>query len=663
MYPSIALSLILVLSAFAGGAYGLTDPVMVPGTTPEGEAKVTPDTGISGKFGTWTVEYTVGPSGIQEGGGIRVQLPDAWHAGPRNSANGLQSTDPAKDHYVRATASRRGVKIQTIVESQSQYVLVKHRKTSLDGRSERYVFVVRVVVADGELKEGDTVSVIYGDRSGGSRGYRASAIRIDNAPILIAVDTQGTERFQLVESTPTITANPASPVEMLFHAPSWGVANKPLRMLIVFVDNDGNPAAEAAEVSLTCTAGEAKFPEKVHLPKGPGYVEFEAVPHSTGILRFAARVQQSGLEARSNPCRVTERKPERQLYWGDLHSHAKFSWDGVGGNPFDYARYVSGLDYYTLTDHALPPTLQGRQGLCRLNWNEYKAEIERHNDPPRFVTLQAYECSFGTPFGHHNVYFRDQPGPMQYPSRTTLPKLWAALEKGSALTIPHHTGKFPKGVQFKPNDDELRRNFEIYSGHGLSEVYNPSHSLAFEQSLFTSDSKSLTEPSFAQDVWAQGLRFSTVASSDDHRARPGQPHYGIAAVRATTLERDSIFQALYDKRTYGTSGAKVLLDFSVNDVPMGQEVSLEGVANLAIGAHGTDRIAVVDLLRCRPPETKFTVIESWKPDHEDFSVVTKDDEYDGAAIYYVRLTQENLIRGKAVMAWSSPIWTRPTNAK
>lgn len=41
---------------------------------------------------------------------------------------------------------------------------------------ERYVFVVRVEVLDGELREGDALSVIYGDTSGGSRGMQAAIV-------------------------------------------------------------------------------------------------------------------------------------------------------------------------------------------------------------------------------------------------------------------------------------------------------------------------------------------------------------------------------------------------------------------------------------------------------------------------------------------------------
>jgi hypothetical protein len=291
-------------------------------------------------------------------------------------------------------------------------------------------------------------------------------------------------------------------------------------------------------------------------------------------------------------------------------------------------------------------------------WDEYTKKTEQHNDPPAFVALHAYECSFGTPYGHHNVYFRGAPGALINPQTSTLPELWKALKAGDALTIPHHTGKFPKDVDYGYHDPELRRNFEIYSGHGLSAAYDPVHPLAFEHSWFTSDAKSLNWPSHAQDVWARGLHLSTVAASDDHRAQPGKPFYGLTAVRTTENSRDAVFQALYDRRTYGTTGAKILLDFTLNGQPMGSILDEANVAEIGLEAVGTDIISTVELLRHQPGEMGFAVIQTWKPYALEFMESFVDEACAPGSVYYMRLRQFNDIGGRAVMAWSSPIWIR-----
>ena len=120
----------------------------------------------------------------------------------------------------------------------------------------------------------------------------------------------------------------------------------------------------------------------------------------------------------------------------------------------------------------------------------------------------------------------------------------------------------------------LRRNFEIYSAHGLSEAYDPSHPLAFEQSEFTNRSTSARTGVSAQDAWMRGLRLSPIAASDDHRS----------------------------------------------------------------------------------PDGGFRVIHDLRPNALDFTWSGRDGGFRDDAIYYLRLRQRSPVRGRDVMAWSSPVW-------
>ena len=161
-------------------------------------------------------------------------------------------------------------------------------------------------------------------------------------------------------------------------------------------------------------------------------------------------------------------------------------------------------------------------------------------------------------------------------------------------------------------------------------------------------------------MWAQGLVLSTIAASDDHRSHPGQPHWGVAAVRAPELTRDAVFDALYARRTYGTTGARILLDFTVNGAPMGSETTADGPPRLRVDAHGTDVIESVQVLRFSKAEGGFSVLFDLQPNALDFSWTGVDGGFLGDALYYVRLRQRGHVRGRAVMAWSSPIWVTRT---
>ena len=618
--------------------------------------RVEPSDGIAGHFGTWTVTYEVGGRGLRTGGALRVQLPDTWHAGERNSANRLQATDPADDHYVSARASRAGVRVVTSVESETENYLVKSFRKGLDGREERYVFVVRATIEAGELVAGDTIDVVYGDRSGGSRGMRAAIVSTTPEPILVAVDPDGSGRFDLIDHDATLVSESGVAAELLVAGPSTLVVGEPAELHIAAVDPYANPVPLREVVNLRVLQGDVDLPSTARFLDGRGYQTVTFTPRREGIVRLEADTRARLLRARSNPMQVFGEAPEARIYWGDLHSHTRHSFDGVGTGVFDYARYVSGLDFHAVTDHSQAAVAGFTRGLGPHVWAEHRAETDAHNAPGEFVTLHAYEASFQAPHGHHNVYFRGTPGPLLAPQRVGLPELWAAMTVGLALTIPHHTGKFPGPLHTLDHDPELRRNFEIYSAHGLSEVFDPDHPLAFEQSDFTNYSTSAPDGLFAQDAWARGLVLSTIAASDDHRSHPGQPHWGLAAVTAPELTRGAVFDALYHRRTYGTTEARILLDFRVNDEAMGGETTTNGVPQLEITAHGTDLIDSVEVLRYSEADGGFQEIYHLHPDALDFTWSATDRGFRDAAIYYVRLRQRDEIRGRAVMAWSSPIW-------
>jgi len=650
--------------------------------TSGGTVTVTPAEGVAGEFGTWTVAYRVGRAGIRQHGGIRVQLPDAWHSGIRNSANRLQSSDPKGENYITARSSRAGVKLRTWVEDEPGETLVKTARHSLDGRFERYVYVIRVWVTEGELREGDTLAVVYGDTDAGSPGMRAGVIRTHPEPLLLAVDSGGAGEFRLHPDRPTLRSHAGAPVELMIWGPATLVAGRQAELGLAAVDANANPAPFDGEVELTVTKGSATLPSKVRFQSESGWMNIPFQPSAPGILRVEAWVVratgmekvmtlpaqgapageaaalQAGARAFSNPMRVHNTEPQTKIYWGELHSHTHYSWDGVGHDNFDYARHISGLDFYAMTDHSNPSEGKYTQGLGPHVWEEYTAKTDRYYEPGKFATLHAYECSLGAPYGHHNVFFRGKPGPLLAEEDVTLPELWASLTAGEALTIPHHTGKMPHPIFWFPHNEEIDRNIEIYSAHGLSEAYDPGGPLSFEHSLFTEPSHSVKGPQYVQDAWMQGLALSTVAASDDHRAHPGQPHYGQTAVAAAGLTREEIFDALYHRRTYGTTGSKILLDFSINGEPMGGSVKASGPPRLEVEAHGTDTIELVEILRYAKSDGAFIAINTLHPDDADFTWSGTDAGYKDDSIYYLRLRQAGVVRGRVAMVWSSPIWVR-----
>ena len=96
-------------------------------------------------------------------------------------------------------------------------------------------------------------------------------------------------------------------------------------------------------------------------------------------------------------------KPDYTIYWGDIHSHCEFSHDGSGRavTAFRYARDVSRLDFYALTDHS--------RSVSPERWRKTMELVKEFHEPGRFVTLPGYEWSATPEVGHNNVYYCEEP--------------------------------------------------------------------------------------------------------------------------------------------------------------------------------------------------------------------------------------------------------------
>ncbi len=667
-------------------------PILLPGVLGSGLVTVSPQSGMVGEFGVWKVTYRAGEGGIRNGGGLRVQLPEFWHAGPAASAFRIQSKNPRGDNFVTAVCSNPAVSLRTVVEKEDDVPDSGARMlkpSTLTGHAGFYVFITRVVVTRGELHDGDTLAVVYGDGSQGGRGARAGLLAGGPEPVTVGVDVEGRGEFRLYAAPPEISLKPQVPVEMLLTARSNDVAGETGVLHLALLDPYQNPATGfSGDVQLSVKSGGARIPSRVHVEAGKGWAEVPVEFTRPGVVRIAAREATRMLNAVSNPVEVLARRPGKPVYWGDLHSHSRRSGiDGLGreADAYSYARHISGLDFYALTDcsgnQEVRTPFAGE--LSAKNWPAYRGLADRYSIDHEFVTLPAFEADFGAPDGHHIVYFRSSAPdlPLVSPDENTLAELWRMLKGDEALTIPVQTLKDPALVDWaNANNPDLRRNFEIYSAHGQQERYDTNHPLAFEQTQFaTTPTAVKAQDPFnmvwgrasagnasskagmsAQRAWEEGYPLSVVAGSDDHRSHPGQPQLGLTAVRAGTLTRQGIFDALRERHTWATTGARIILDFDVNAHPMGSLVT-RGAADpvlLRVRVLGTDILDRVEILRHCDGKPGYQVIHDSSPARDQVEFTMQDRDPAPSALYYLRVRQRHLVRGRVAMAWSSPVWVR-----
>ena len=646
-----------------------------------GTVTISPNHGRAGTWGTWVVTYSAGAKGIATGGGLQVALPERWHQWWRNSARRVQSVDPAAPFYVTAHTDRPGVRLhyEILDASDAEYVKPLRRNVGYPPGS-RYAWTVSVTVTEGELQAGDTINVVYGDMSGGGRGFTPPLWTGSPDRVRAAVDPTGVGAFTLLPdgALPWLNNEPGPPVELLMVLESRSVVGRKMRVRMVALDEFHNPVpAPDTAIYLAVETGAATIPAnpiKLGNASTWGCGELTVTPTEAGVLRLRGTSHDGRLYGLSNPSKVSDSAaesanlPAAGLYWGDIHSHSQYSWDGTGtgDDHFRYARYASLLDIYSATDH------NDRRSMSQEDWQQNVAYTEKWYTPGTFATILGYEASFGAPYGHHNVYFRGGEGALRYHDEENPEEIWQRAERenlaGELLTIPHHTGGFARpggGVKhdWSIHDSRFRTTIEIYSSHGLSEEYAPDHPISMDVSDFTFNGPG--DPgNYTVDAWLAGLKLGTIGSSDNHGAQPGKEGFGTMAVWAPNLTREAVFDAIRNRRTYGSTGSRIYLEFTVNGEPMGGESTVAAGQPVAVRAEalGTGPLRWIHVLRgdLDRPEAGFSIVhQAWFPGSSaplDSSLDWADEAPPARAIYYARVRQRDLVHGRVAQAWSSPVW-------
>lgn len=329
-----------------------------------------------------------------------------------------------------------------------------------------------------------------------------------------------------------------------------------------------------------------------------------------------------------------------QLVWGDLHRHTDISEDGgiIDGSLADAMRYAldaAGLDFIGITDHTR--YLPRRYNLYRI-----QQVSDLFYKPQAFSPLHAYERSQYSPWGHRNVLYRTRdhtPVPAAYDIGDPGVSPWGlfeALRPQKALSIPHTSAWGNKQVSWDYYDPQVERLVEIYQGLRSTYEYLGAPDPADRQ-VYEKDSKN-----FVWDALARGRKLGFIASSD-HRST----HMSFAAVYVKRLDRESLFEALQARRTYAATD-KILLEFSIGDAVMGEEIRASGPIEMAVAITATAPVARIDIIK----NGAFAYTAEPKTRTVKFSY--RDHSFDGKeSYYYVRVIQQD-----KQMAWSSPIWVK-----
>lgn len=344
-----------------------------------------------------------------------------------------------------------------------------------------------------------------------------------------------------------------------------------------------------------------------------------------------------------------------KLYFGDLHEHTDISRCACKFNPeghdlFANLRDIEKLDFCAITDH--------HTSIDGPIWAYNSEQTRNNNDEGRFVTFLAQEWSsnvsgntFG--YGHHNFIFLD-PYLKEFINQSENylkpSDIWDRLASKKFICIPHQLadwngivssggawGNPPKDWNYY--NEKLMPVAEIFQERGSYEYFGCPRQ--------AKDGAPLSR-FYLQDAWKRKIIIGVMASPD-HGGGSGK-----TGVWAKELSRESIFKAIQQRHTFGTTGAKMKLFFASGNAIMGdkvienkQDTSTRLSIPFKVEAEALTDIKEVVIFR------NNKIIYKSEPKQQTLDLNWEDESLLDADFvwYYVRIHTVD-----DELAWSSPIW-------
>ena len=487
-----------------------------------------------------------------------------------------------------------------------------------------------ITVTEGELRRGEGFTVIHTNLH--QCGVLSQAYAQDEIYFLGWEDTDGKGIFNSIPLAQcgkmAVTANQAAKIRLTANQVASEQEN--IRIRVSVTDECWNPQEEYDHpIAVQIQGADGLVSRSVSLSSGEG--EIILPPMKQGLYTITASGE--GLQPSRLSLYVTE-QPEQRLYFGQIHGHSAIS-DGTFSmeDYFRFGRDNARLDFCALSDHDWELIEHAR------NRENHRLDAlirvcDQFNQDDQYAAIIGYEWMGQG--GHMNVYFRSNQNCEILPGNTTLlyegqlyPTQASLLEglagRDDVLVIPH----LSHGFFWDAYSPEQQTAVEIYSMWGYSDECGATAPQA---------------PGFS-DILNSGKQFSFLSGADSHHGMPGQTGYhskyfmlsyreGLSGVLAPRLTREDIFDGIKARRTYATTGERILLLVS-------SDIREESIAlNLVVG--GTDEVcAIVLYANGKPIQTIFPhaingiypiQIERTHLEHENYYI--KVVQRDGEMAYY-----------------------------
>ncbi|MHC4323456.1 MAG: CehA/McbA family metallohydrolase [Planctomycetota bacterium] len=299
-----------------------------------------------------------------------------------------------------------------------------------------------------------------------------------------------------------------------------------------------------------------------------------------------------------------------KIYFSDLHSHTGYS-DGtiLPMVAHDYARRISKLDIFVLTDHL--------EQVDDTEWLDMREAAWDACEDGKFVAIPGLEWT--KRIGHMNIY---DPKIRRWPF--DLAGFYkAAVEAGVTCKFNH------------PGNGE-----KVFNGLAYSEIGDKAVQLM--------EVRRQEEESAYIRALKLGWHIAPDGSDDTHGPNWGS-RYAWSGILMPGLSKRNLLDALKNRRCYSTLDRNCKLRFKVNEATMGQIIP-KTAENVKVIVAVDDPDAGDLITRIEIFEDGF-VVQTDEPKSNSRRWRTTFKPKAGRHYYFVKITQKD-----GNLLWSAPVW-------
>ena len=616
-----------------------------------------PNTALAGEVNTWKFIYTTAtalPKGTvlkfdlaSKGRSIDWQTPETNLKSSSNLIYGLMPNGkmiPAKE-----------IEIQDSFVPSFEFVLPQEIPLGAN-----------FTICLGALKEKDSAK----------KGNMAQLTIQRRRPFLLYIDPTGKRNYQEPEVFSfDIKGNTLHTVRVL--APSLTSKNRRFDVVLRFEDEYGNLTNNAPENTLIELSHEnlrENLKWKLFVPE-TGFITLPNLYfNEPGVYTIELKNMQTKEVYRSSPIKCCA-SDEKTLFWGLLHGESeRFDSTESIESCLRHFRDEKSLNFYATS------SFENAEETPNEIWKVISQNVEEFDEEERFGVLLGFQWQ-GEPRreGVRQILYAKGEKPIMRKKdvrSSSLKKIYKLFSPKEILSIPSFTMGKGYEYDFEDFNPDFERVVEIYNAWGSSERTAKQGNLRPIQAMRKNGVFETQEGAILKALLAN-KRFGFVAGGLDDRGLyadfydSDQQQYfgGLTAIMADQLSRAAIFEALFNRNCYATTGERIILGLTLAGKPMGSEMDTSQKPGLSINRHlsgyvaGTTNLQKVELIR------NGEVLTTFKPDKHflDFAyddmtpiadvVIDAKDGKPPFVFYYIRVTQED-----GNVAWSSPIWVDMTSA-